>query len=169
MAGEQEPYGHQRQDNFETILYGEVTELTDFVLSKQNDKKVIVMHSAGKRAWKKKLEEDSTTTAAMNRNVKTLPSGVHVAGGISTGPSKKKANHPTQSTAMDIPTAQNVAFEGLNGAECRKWWQETPDNHLVKASIQKAQVERVIQMPIFCIRDYEGLLHIMIEMYDRFS
>ena len=48
------------------------------------------MHSVGKRAWKKKLDEDS----AMNRNVKTLPSGVHVAGGTSIGPSKKKVKQP---------------------------------------------------------------------------
>lgn len=68
----------------------------------------------------------------------------------------------------EIPTTQNVAIEGLNGAECWKWWQETLDNHHVKANIRKAQVEWVIQMPVFCIRDYEGFLCIMIEMYDRF-
>ena len=101
-----------------------------------------------------KLEEDTTTIAAMNRNVKTLPSRVRVVGGTSMGPSKKKGNKPAQSAAMDNPTVQNVSFEGLNGAECNKWWQETPDNHLVKASIRKAQVEWVIQMHVFCIRDY---------------
>ena len=40
---------------------------------------------------------------------------------------------------------------------------------MVKASIRKAQVEWVVQMPVFCIRDYEGFLRIMIETYDRFS
>ena len=48
------------------------------------------MESAGKRAWKKKLDED------MNKNAKTLPSGIHVAVGTyagtsSAGASKKKA------------------------------------------------------------------------------
>ena len=32
-------------------------------------------------------------------------------------------------------TSQNVAFKGLNGLECRKWWNENPDDHLVIASI----------------------------------
>ena len=58
------------------------------------------MQSAGKRAWKKKLDEDST----MNGNVKTLPSGVHIAGGTNTGPSKKKVKQPKQTVATDIPT-----------------------------------------------------------------
>ena len=39
---------------------------------------------------------------------------------------------------------QNVAFEGLTGLECRKWWNENLDDDLVKASIRKAQVEWAI-------------------------
>lgn len=79
-----------------------------------------------------------------------------------------KGKQIAQSAATDNLTAQNVSFEGLNGAECRKWSQETPDNHLVKTSIRKAQVEWAIQMPVFCIRDYKGFLDTMIETYDRF-
>ena len=103
----------------------------------------------------------------MNKNTKTLSSGVRVAGGTNAGSSKKKMKQAKQLT--DFPTMQTITFEGLNGAECRKWWQETPDNHHVKASIRKAQVEWVVQMPVFCIREYEGFLRIMIETYDRFS
>ena len=124
------------------------------------------MESAGKRAWKKKLDEE------MNKNAKTLPSGIRVVGGMyvgtsSAGASKKKKKQTKQ--PAELPTVQSITFEGLNGAECRKWWQETPDNHLVKASIRKAQAEWVVQMPVFCIRDYERFLRIMIETYDRFS
>lgn len=94
------------------------------------------MQSARKRAWKK-LEED-TTTATMNRNVKTLPSRVRVAGGTSTGASKKKGKQTAQPATTDNLTTQNVSFKGLNGAKCRKWWQEKHDNHMVKTSIRKS-------------------------------
>ena len=66
-------------------------------------------------------------------------------------------------------TPQNIAFEGLNGMECRKWWNESLDDHLVKASIRRAQVEWAIQMPVFCIRHFEGVLHTMLGAYDRHS
>ena len=124
------------------------------------------MQLARKRAWKKRLDAWEKKLV-MNKNMKTLPFGIHVAGGTSTGSSKKKVKQTEQLT--DLPMVQTITFEGLNGAECRKWWQETPDNHQVKASIRKAQVEWVVQMPVFCIRDYEGFLLIMIETYDRFS
>ena len=68
----------------------------------QNDKEVTMMQLVGKRAWKRKLDED----AAMNKNVKTLPSGIRVAGGTnartSVGASKKKVKQPKQ--LGDIPT-----------------------------------------------------------------
>ena len=53
--------------------------------------------------------------------------------------------------------------------DCRKWWEEQLDTHLVKESIRKAQVERVIRLPLFCIRDFEGVLRSMIKAYDRHS
>ena len=93
------------------------------------------MQSAGKRAWGKRLDAWERKLA-MNKNTKTLSSGVRVAGGTNAGSSKKKMKQAKQLT--DFPTMQTITFEGLNGAECRKWWQETPDNHHVKASIRKA-------------------------------
>ena len=54
----------------------------------------------------------------MNKNMKTLPSGVPVAGGTSAGSSKKKVKQTKQ--LVDLPTVQTITFEGLNGAECRK-------------------------------------------------
>ena len=102
----------------------------------------------------------------MNRNVKTLPLGVCVVGGTSTGATKRKGKQTTQPAATDHLTAQNVSFEGLNGAKCSKWWQGTRNNHLVKTSIRKARVEWVIQMLVFCIGDYERFLRTMIETYN---
>ena len=74
---------------------------------------------------------------------------------------------PTLATTEITP--QTIQFEGLSGMDCRKWWQETPDTHPVKASIRRAQVEWAIRMPIFCIRDYKGFLRTMIETYGRSS
>ena len=93
------------------------------------------MQSAGKRAWKKRLDAWEKKLA-MNKNTKTLPSGVRVAGETSASSSKKKVKQAKQLT--DLPTLQTITFKGLNGAKCRKWWQETPDKHHVKASIRKA-------------------------------
>ena len=44
------------------------------------------MESAGKRAWKRKLDED------MNKNAKSLSSGIRVAGGMYAGTSGAGAN-----------------------------------------------------------------------------
>jgi hypothetical protein len=124
------------------------------------------MDSAGKRTWKKKLEEDSESNDKMTKGMRTLPSGIKVAGMSS----KKKGKAQVQAQAPAAPvTPQNISFEGLNGAECRKWWQENPDTHQAKASMRRAQVEWAVKMPVFCIREYEGFLRTMIEAYDRFS
>jgi hypothetical protein len=125
------------------------------------------MDSAGKRTWKRKLEEDKESTEQIMKGTRTLQSGVKVAG---MGSKKQKGKSQVQGSAPTVPvTAQNVAFEGLNGTECRKWWQENPDNHPAKASMRRAQVEWAVRMPVFCIREYEGFLRTMIEAYDRFS
>lgn len=103
----------------------------------------------------------------MNKNVKTLPSGVRFARG--TNSSKKKGKQQAQIVATIHLTPQNIPFRGLNGLECRKWWQDTPNDHAVKNNIRKAQVEWAIRMPVFCIREYEGFLETMIDAYNRFS
>ena len=112
------------------------------------------------RAWRKQLDHDS----AMSQDVQ--------AGPFEAWPPRKdkgKQRAKVQNQTEVQTTSQNVAFEGLNGLDCRKWWNENPDTHLVKASIQKAQVEWAIWMPVFYIRDFEGILCIMIEAYDRHS
>ena len=35
-------------------------------------------------------------------------------------------------------TPQTIQFEGLSGIDCRKWWQEIPGDHPIKASIRRA-------------------------------
>lgn len=64
-------------------------------------------------------------------------------------------------------TPQNITFEGLNGSECQKWWQDTPDNDLVKQNLHKAQVEWAVRMPVFPIREYEGALRFMVDTFER--
>ena len=73
------------------------------------------MQSAGKRAWEKRLDAWEKKLA-MNKNMKTLPSGIRVAGGTSAGSSKKKVKQTKQ--PANIPTVQTITFEGLNGAKC---------------------------------------------------
>ena len=118
------------------------------------------MQSASKRAWRKQLEQKST----MNQNVQAGPSQAQPRG-------KDKGKHREKlQNQQDVQiTPQTVVFEGPNGGDCRKWWEEHPDTHLVKASIRKAQVEWAIRMPLFCIGDFEGVLRSMIEAYDRHS
>ena len=86
------------------------------------------MQSAGKRAWRKQLEPDST----MNQDVQAGPSQARPRG-------KDKGKHRARVQNPDVQTTpRTVVFEGLNGWDYRKWWDEHPDTHLVKASIRKA-------------------------------
>ena len=91
----------------------------------------MVMESAGKRKWKKQLEE-SEAQKSMNMSC---------AGNQNEGTSSSKQKRkPTTPTAAKI-TPQTIQFEELSGMDCKKWWQETPDDHPIKASIRRAQVE----------------------------
>ena len=100
------------------------------------------MQSAKKRAWRKQLDQDS----AMSQDVQVGPSEARPHEKDNGKQRAKVQNQPNVQT-----TPQNVAFEGLNGLDCRKWWNENPDTHLVEASIQKAQLECAIRMPLFYI------------------
>ncbi len=117
------------------------------------------MESAGKWQWQKQLAQAKLEEARSMASIGNLNEG------SSSSKEKRKAVAPA---AAEV-TPQTIQFEGLNGTDCQKWWQETPDDHPVKASIRRAQVEWAIQMPIFCIRDYEGYLRTMIETYGRAS
>ena len=117
-----------------------------------------MMESVDKRQWKKQLEqskvmEGRNMAGASNRNE-----------GSRTNKEKRTATAP----AAEV-TPQTIQSERLSGMDCRKWWQEIPDDHPIKASIKRAQVEWAIRMPVFCIREYEGCLRAMIETYDRTS
>ena len=117
------------------------------------------MESAGKRKWKKQLEEFE---AQKGMNMSSV-------GNQNEGTSSSKQKHKTTAPAAIEIMPQTLQFEGLSGIDCRKWWQETPNDHAVKASIKRAQVEWAIWMPVFCIRDYEDFLHTMIETYGKSS
>ena len=81
------------------------------------------------RAWKKQLDHDS----AMSQDVQVGPSEAQPR-----GKDKGKQRAKVQNQPEVQRTLQNVAFEGLNGLDYRKWWNENLDTHLVKASIRKA-------------------------------
>ena len=93
----------------------------------------------------KNIEEESTTSKGM----KMLSAG-NRSGGTSSSNKKKGKAQAHAPTTTEI-TPQNIAFEELSEMECKKWWQENPNSHAVKASIRRAQVEWAIRMLVFCI------------------
>ena len=96
------------------------------------------MESAGKRKqWKSQL------AANMEKNARVLASGIRVVGSSSSSSKKQKVKEEL--------THLTVQFEGLNGSECRKWWQETPEVDQIKQILIRAQVHWAIQLPIFSI------------------
>ena len=77
------------------------------------------MESAGKRKqWRNQLQAD------MDKNSRVLASGIRVAGPSGFSTKKQKVREEL--------THLTVQFEGLNGSECRRWWQETPEADQIK-------------------------------------
>lgn len=68
---------------------------------------------------------------------------------------KKTKSRPKTPKDSEGLTAANVAFESVTGSECRTWWEENPPNHVTKES---AQVDHVVQMPTFNIKEFEPVL-----------
>ena len=100
------------------------------------------MESAGKRKrWKSQL------AANMEKNSRVLESGVRVAGPSGSSTKKQKVREEL--------TYLTVQFEGLNGSECQRWWQETPEADQIKKILVRAQVHWAMQLPIFSIRVFE--------------
>ena len=78
------------------------------------------MEFVGKRAWKKKVEEEPATSAT-NKGMRMLPTDIRGAGTSNSSSKKKgKAQTHTHAAALMI-TLQNISFERLNGINCRKW------------------------------------------------
>ena len=108
------------------------------------------MEFAGKWAWKKRVEEEFAASAT-SKGMKMLPTG---NGGVGTNSNSSKRKGKAQAHApvtTSTITPHNIAFEGLTGMDYRKWWQENANNHTVKASIRRAQVEWAIRMHVFYI------------------
>lgn len=55
-------------------------------------------------------------------------------------------------------TVQTLTFKSVSGIECCTWWEETPDDHLVKASLRKVNVDKAIPMLVFNVRFFEPIL-----------
>ena len=74
------------------------------------------MESAGKRKWKKEIEESST-----GKGMKMAPAANRSGGTSSSNKQKGKAQVQAHAPATTKITLQNIAFEGLSSMECRKW------------------------------------------------
>lgn len=122
------------------------------------------MHAVGKRKWKVQLEENLNK----EKKVKVLPSGVQVTGKMEvTSKGKNKTMGRGKAVQKEQVMHGIVAFEGLNGLECRKWWQETPVTDEVKKLLRNAGVHWAIQMPLFPIKNFKPTLRIMVNIFDR--
>lgn len=108
----------------------------------------------------------------IDKTARVLPSGVRVAGGIDRSTSASKQKHrPKIATARATRkvTADTIVFEGVNGAKCRKWWQENVADHEVKKNLQRAGVHWAIQMLVFPIKKFEVPLQMMVGVFDANS
>ena len=73
------------------------------------------MESVGKwKQWKNQLK------ASMEKNARVLASGIRVARPFAFSSKKQKVR-------VEL-THLTVQFEGFNGSECQKWWQEDTVN-----------------------------------------
>ena len=68
----------------------------------------------------------------MEKNSRVLASGIQVVGPSGSSSKKQKVREELTHLA--------VQFEGLNGSECRRWWQETPEVGQIKKILIRAQV-----------------------------
>lgn len=131
-----------------------------------------------KADWRKRLQQleeklqggRRTSESSKDTSKRVLPLGVRVPGslGMSSTQKGKKHRPKTQSTKeKEELTVDNIVFEGLNGLDCRNWWTKTPHDDPIKKNVRQAQVHWAVQMPIFCIKDFEVVLCAMIGTYDR--
>ena len=97
----------------------------------------------------------------MEKNARVLVSEIRVTGPSTSSSKKQKVREEL--------THLTVQFEGLNGSECQKWWQETLEADQIKQILIWAQVHWAIQLPVFSIRLFESVLRTMIKAYSRHS
>lgn len=67
----------------------------------------------------------------------------------------------------DTLTADNINWESLNSIECRSWWLQTQDNHILETALQRAQVDKAAQLPFFYSQEFKPYLHQTIVQYDK--
>ena len=49
-------------------------------------------------------------------------------------------------------TAANITFESVVGSECCTWWENAEDNCMLKETLCKEEIDKVIFMPIFYLK-----------------
>lgn len=67
----------------------------------------------------------------------------------------------------DAVTPKNIAWKSLSGMECRSWWLSTPDTHILKKALERAQVDKMAQLPFFNVMEFERYLCQMLTNYNR--
>ncbi len=117
------------------------------------------MESTEKRKWKKQLEQFEVEEG-MNMSS---------AGNQNEGTSNSKQKHKPSTSATAEITPQTIQFERLSGIDSRKWWPRNPWWSCSKSKHQKGTGGMGNSDAFFCIRDYKGFLHAMIETYGRAS
>lgn len=81
--------------------------------------------------------------------------------------SNKKTKSRLKATKdLEGLTTAHVAFESVTGSECRIWWEENPPDHVTKESLRRAQVDHVVQMPTFNIKEFEPILRTIVSGYN---
>lgn len=82
----------------------------------------------------------------------------------STQKGKKHHSKTQLAKEKEEVIVDNIVFEGLNGLDCRNRWTKTSYDDQIKKNLCQAQVHWAIQMPVFCIKDFEVVLHAMIDL-----
>ena len=64
-------------------------------------------------------------------------------------------------------TVENITFESVMGSECRTWWEKAEADHPLKKALCTVEVDKIIFMPIFELKEFEPILWNLIIGYDR--
>lgn len=62
---------------------------------------------------------------------------------------------------------QSLTWEGLNGSNCKTWWEETKDTNIIKMNLKRAGVDHILTMLVFSIKEFEHVLKGMVAGYDQ--
>lgn len=91
------------------------------------------------------MEAQLEKNSNKEKKVKILSSGVQVVGKMDTiSKGRKRITHKGKALQNQQVMHKNVAFEALNGLECKKRWQETLDTHEVRNFLRSAECQSTL-------------------------